>query len=636
MSAAWNRLVLALALLALASWGPGARPRATDTAAPADPTFARDVAPIVFNHCAPCHRDGGAGPFPLTSYDQVRRRVRQMVKVTRERVMPPWPPVAGHGRFKGERRLTDHQIATLARWADLGAPPGAERDLPVAPQGRAGWQLGTPDLVLTPSEAWTLPAEGDDVFRNFVLPAPVSRRRFVRAIEILPDNARIVHHANALPDRSGMGRERDAAEAGAGFAGMDLEIASDRFEPDSHFLFWKPGTPAATESSDIPWVLEPGTDLILNLHLRTSGKPERVRPSLGLHFSEQPPTEFPMLLQLERDGALDIPAGEAAFSVTDTLTLPVSVQVLAVYPHAHYVAREVRAVARRPDGTTEWLIHIDDWNLDWQAVYELASPLRLPRGTVIEMRWTYDNSHANARNPNSPPRRVVAGNRAADEMSHLWLQVLPDRREDLGRLQEAVMRRRLEKYPGDFVAHANLGALLQSEGRLDDALAHLRTAVEARPDHPAARNNLATALMAAGRPDEARAALLELVRQSPEYLPARYNLATGLLAAGLPKEAAAHFAFVVDRSPADAAAMRGLGSALAMGGQFEDAARVLTRSLAIDPDSPQAHYNLGLLSARAGRLAEAEAHFRRARELDPDDADIARALEQARAALERR
>jgi Flp pilus assembly protein TadD/mono/diheme cytochrome c family protein len=637
MNAAWNSVGLALGLLALVSaWGPGAQPRATGAAAPEDPTFARDVAPIVFTHCTPCHRDGGAGPFPLTSYDQVRRRVRQMVKVTRERVMPPWPPVEGHGRFKGERRLTDRQIATLSRWADLGAPPGAERDLAAAPESSGGWQLGTPDLVLTPSEAWTLPAEGDDVFRNFVLPAPVSTRRFVRAIEILPDNARIVHHANALPDRSGMGRERDAAEPGAGFAGMDLEIASDRFEPDSHFLFWKPGTPAVSGSSDIPWVLEPGTDLILNLHLRTSGKPERVRPSLGLHFSEQPPTEFPMLLQLERDGALDIPAGEAAFSVTDMLTLPVSVQVLAVYPHAHYVAREVRAVARRPDGTTEWLVHIDDWNLDWQAVYELAAPLRLPRGTVIEVRWTYDNSAANARNPNRPPRRVVAGNRAADEMSHLWLQVLPDRREDQGRLQEAVMRRRLEKYPGDFVAHANLGALLQSEGRLDDALAHLRKAVAARPDHPAARNNLATALLAGGRPDEARAVLAELVRQSPEYLPARYNLATGLLAAGLAEEAAAHFAFLVSRSPDDAAAMRGLGSALAMSGQFEAAARALTRSLEIEPDSPQAYYNLGLLSARAGRYAEAEAHFQRAQGLDPTDADIARALAEARAALERR
>ncbi len=595
------------------------------------PTFTSDVAPIVFEHCTPCHRDGGAGPFPLTSYEQVRRRARQIARVTRDRVMPPWPPVAGHGTFKGERRLTDSQIATLAQWVAAGVPAGEARDLPPVPGFSKGWQLGTPDLVLTPPEAWTLPAEGDDVFRNFVLPVPVTARRYVRAIEILPGNARIVHHANALPDRSGMGRERDAADPGAGFAGMDLEIASDRFEPDSHFLFWKPGTPAGEASGGIPWVLDPGTDLILNLHLRTSGKPEPVKPSLGVYFTDRAPTAFPMLLQLEHDGALDIPAGDASFSVTDTLTLPVDVRVLAVYPHAHYVAREIRATARRPDGSTEWLVHIADWNLDWQAVYELAEPLSLPRGTVIEMRWTYDNTGANIRNPNSPPQRVVAGNRAADEMSHLWLQVLPERSEDRNRLQEAVMRRRLEKYPGDFVANANLGALLQSEGRLEPALDHLRQAVADRPEHPGARNNLATALLAVGKTAEARKELATVVQRSPDYLQARYNFGSVLLAAGEAREAASHFAYVVTRSPTDAAALRGLGIALAMGGRFDEAERALTRSLEIDAGNAQAHYNLGLLSARAGRLGEAEAHFAKAQSLDPADADIARALAEVRA-----
>ena len=595
------------------------------------PTFNRDVAPIVFEHCTPCHRDGGAGPFPLTTYEQVRRRARQIVKVTRDRVMPPWPPVAGHGTFKGKRGLTDSQIATLAQWVATGLPAGEARDLPPVPAFSGSWELGTPDLVLTPAQAWTLPAEGDDVFRNFVLPVPVGARRYVRAIEILPGNARIVHHANALPDRSGMGRERDAADPGAGFAGMDLEIASDRFEPDSHFLFWKPGTPAGEASGGIPWVLDPGTDLILNLHLRTSGKPEPVKPSLGVYFTDRAPTEFPMLLQLEHDRALDIPAGNASFSVTDTLTLPVDVRVLAVYPHAHYVAREVRATARRPDGSTEWLVHIADWNLDWQAVYELAQPLSLPRGTVIEMRWTYDNSGANIRNPNSPPRRVVAGNRAADEMSHLWVQVLPERSEDRNRLQEAVMRRRLEKYPGDFVASVNLGSLLQSSGRLDEALKHLGAAVASRPADPAARNSLGTALLASDRIDEAIAEFRRVAATAPDYTQARYNLGMALLQKGDAREALTSFEHVVARSPKDAPALRALGIALAMDGRFDEAERALTRSLEIDPASAQAHYNLGLLAARAGRLADAEMHFAKAESLDPGDADIARALAEVRA-----
>ena len=599
-------------------------------------TFTRDVAPIVFTHCAPCHHDGGAGPFPLLSYADVRRRARQIVKVTGARVMPPWPPVEGHGTFKGERRLDTAQIATLARWVELGAVEGAGADLPAPPVFATGWPLGTPDLVLTPDRAWTLPAEGGDVFRNFVLPVPLSRQRFVRAIEIRPGNARILHHANALPDRSGVGRQRDAADPEPGFAGMDLEIASDRFEPDSHFLFWKPGTPAEATADPIPWAIEPGADLILNLHLRTSGKPEQVRPSLGLYFTDRAPTRFPMLLQLEHDGALDIPAGAASFTVTDELELPVAVQVLAVYPHAHYVAREVQALARRPDGSTEWLVHIAEWNLDWQAVYEMAKPLSLPRGTVISMRWTYDNTARNERNPHSPPQRVIAGNRASDEMSHLWLQVLPERREDLPLLQEALMRARLRKYPGDFVANANLGALLLSANRTDEAVRHLQDALAARPDHAAARNSLGTALLAAGRPIEAIDNFTQVVRTSPDYLAAHYNLGNALLAAGRPAEAIAQFEFVLGRTPQDAAALSDLGSALAMSGRLQEARSALERSLAINPANAKAHYNLGLIAAQAGRLADAEAHFERALEIDPSDPDIAQALAQARAARGRR
>lgn len=628
----------ALAALLLASLGAASRYDAAAATAQASDrvTFTRDVAPIVFAHCAPCHRPGGAGPFPLLTYAEVRRRSREIVDVTRARVMPPWPPVEGHGRFKGERRLTSSQIETLARWAADGAVEGAGADLPPAPRFTDGWQLGTPDLVLTPDQAWTLPAEGDDVFRNFVLPAPVAGRRFVRAIEIQPGNPRIVHHANALPDRSGMGRERDAREPGAGFSGMDLEIASDRFEPDSHFLFWKPGTADEAQAPGIPWVLEPGTDLILNLHLRTSGKPERVQPSLGLYFTDEAPARFPMLLQLEHDGALDIPAGAAGFTVTDELELPVDVQVLAVYPHAHYVAREVQAVARRPDGTTEWIVHITDWNLDWQAVYELAEPLALPRGTVISMRWIYDNSSANDRNPHAPPRRVVAGNRASDEMSHVWLQVLPRRREDLALLQEALMLARLRKYPGDFVAHANLGALLQTTGRPADAVRHLRSAVAARPDHAAARNSLATALLAGGHIDDALTELTDVARRSPDYLPARYNLGNALLAAGRPGDALPHFQHVLARTPEDAAALSDMGSALAMIGRLDEAARAFERSLTIQPANARAHFNLGLIAAREGRMADAAAHFERALALDPGDAEIAQALAEARAAVGRR
>ena len=168
----------------------------------------------------------------------------------------------------------------------------------------------------------------------------------------------------------------------------------------------------------------------LNMHLRPSGKPEEVRPSIGLYFTDKAPTRFPMLLQLEHDGALDIPPGETSFTVTDQLELPVDVTLLAVYPHAHYLGREVQGTARLPDGTTRWLVHITDWDLNWQAVYHLQEPMFLPKETVVWMEWTYDNSSANVRNPHSPPERVRNGDRASDEMGRLWLRVLPSRQED--------------------------------------------------------------------------------------------------------------------------------------------------------------------------------------------------------------
>ena len=514
---------LAIAL-ALAAAALVARPDAGTPASATAPTYAHDVAPLLNSHCVQCHHPNGPGPFSLLTYDGARRRARQIARVTARRYMPPWLPDPGHVRIVGENRLSSAEIAMLDRWAAAGAPEGTPAETPASPTFAAGWQLGTPDLVLTVKEPFVLRAEGTDVFWNLVLPATVADTRWVRALEILPGNRRVVHHANVLLDRSGMGRARDAEFPGPGFPGMDIEIASNRFEPDSHFLFWKPGTPALVEPPDMAWRLEPDTDLILNLHLQPSGKEETIAPSIGLYFSDRPATRVPMLLQLEHDGALDIPPGDAAFTVTDQLTLPVPVTLLGVYPHAHYLGTRFQGAARLPDGSVRTLVTISHWDLNWQGVYQFVEPLALPKGTVLTMRWVYDNTTGNERNPNSPPIRVRGGNRASDEMAHLWLQVLTDRPEDRLVLQESLMRARLQKYPGDFVALANLGSALQTEGRLDEAVPLLRQAVAARPDHAPARNNLATALRSAGRIDEAIAEFEETLRRQPAYLDAEYNL----------------------------------------------------------------------------------------------------------------
>jgi Flp pilus assembly protein TadD len=635
-----SRTVLAAALIAglqclTAACGRNAQAGRDDGSA-THPTFSADVAPLLYANCVPCHHEGGPGPFPLIRYRDVARRTRQIVKVTSQRFMPPWPPVEGHGRFVGERRLTDAQIGLLARWVRDGAPEGDAGATPPPPHFPSTWQLGTPDLILTAPPGFTLPADGGDQFHNFVLSNPLTETRFVHAIEILPGKPRLVHHANIVVDPSGWSRARDAEDGGVGFPGMDLEIVFTRFEPESHFLFWKPGSPPAQEADDMAWRLEPGTDLVLNMHLQPSGKPEEIRPAIGLYFTDQAPTRFPMLLQLEHDGALDIPPGATSFTVTDDLELPCDVTLLAVYPHAHFLGREIQGTARLPDGTTRWLVHITKWDLNWQAVYRLEQPMALPKGTVVSMKWTYDNSSRNVRNPHSPPERVRNGDRASDEMGHLWLQVLPSRHEDLLLLQEAVMRARLRKYPGDFVAQANLGSVLESAGRYDEAMEYLRRAVTVRPQSAPAHNMLGTVYQALGQFPQAAAEFRAALQLDPASLDSDYNLGNVLLAQNQPADAVACFERVLRANPDDAAALSDLGSSYAMLGRYDQAVASFERSIRLRPANGLAHYNLGLIAARRGRLAEARAHFERALAVDPSNQDARNALDELNAGRRRK
>src|SRR5438128_645870 len=444
-------------------------------------TFNRDIAPILFQYCAPCHRPDEAGPFPLLTYREAKARARQIAAVTSKRFMPPWLPEPQELRFADELHLSNEQITLLQMWVEQGAVEGASADLPPAPQFVPGWQLGRPDEIIEAKKPYTLPASGSDMYWNFIFRTPVDRTRWLKAIEIRPGEKRAVHHANILVDRNQSAR-RQEAEPGAGFPGMELKIESETFDPDSHFLFWKPGIVPRPEPEGMSLRLDKETDLVLNMHLQPSGKPEIIQPSLGLYFTDRPATLFPLLLQLENDRQLDIPPGERRFLVTDEFTLPVDVDVLAVYPHAHSLGKDLRALAILPDGSARTLIHIPQWDLNWQAVYRYADPVPLPKGTTISMRYIYDNSGENLANQNDPPRRVVAGNRSSDEMAHLWLQVLPRASSDTAfdprmLLQETIARHNLEKNSSDFEAHYNLAAMLQTRGVQDEAIKHFGFAV---------------------------------------------------------------------------------------------------------------------------------------------------------------
>ena len=595
----WVIVVLAAAAFGAVSAHSGPRALSQRSGDPWQVTFNHDIAPIMFRSCAQCHRPGEAAPFSLLTYSDAKRHARQIADLTESRAMPPWLPEPQKLKFADELRLSDAEIDLIKHWVDEGAQEGAAADLPPQPKFVEGWRLGKPDLILTASKPLILPPQGTDTYWNFVFPVPIDQTRWVKAIEIRPGDKRYVHHANILVDRSGASRAREA-EPGAGFGGMEIRIESHVFDPDSHLLFWKPGTIPYVEPEGMALRLDKGTDLILNTHLQPSGKSEVIQPSIGIYFTPHPATKFPMLLQMENDLKLDIPPGEKNFLVSDDFTLPVDVELLAIYPHAHYLGKDIQAFATLPDGMKKTLIHIPHWNLNWQAVYRYAEPVLLRKGTTVSMGYVYDNSEENPLNPNHPPVRVVGGNRSTDEMCHLWLQVLPvnfnpAQGDPRMALQEALSRHTAEKNPSDFEAHYNLAAMLQAKNDLVGAIKEYEAAVRLRPQDATGNNALAAALIAAGQGEKAVAYLETAMKTRPDYFDAHYNLGMALAGQNDFEGAAQQFQLASKLQPNDANVEANLGAALAEIGRFAEAEEHFERALQIDPSQPIAKENLEAL-----------------------------------------
>lgn len=344
---------------------------------------------------------------------------------------------------------------------------------------------------------------------------------------------------------------------------MDLTVAETTFDPDSSFLAWKPGSVPKAEPDGMAWRADPGMDLVFNVHLRPSGKAESVSPSIGLYFTGAPRTKFAMLMELEHDGAIDIPPGQRDYEVSDDFRTPLDLMVLAVYPHAHYLGKLMEGYATLPDGTRKWLVRIPEWDLNWQGVFHCKEPVYLPRGTVISMRYHYDNSADNVRNPNKPPKRVRGGSQANDEMANLWLQVLPlEKGDQRAVLQDALMRRLLEKYPEDFTANFNLGDLLLSQGKAAAAIPYFERAWKAQPQSALAATELGTAMASDSRMPEAIKLFQRALELDPKFTDARYDLASAEAASGQWEPAASNFKQVLTERPDDAKARQHLGEVL--------------------------------------------------------------------------
>jgi Flp pilus assembly protein TadD len=587
-------------------------------------TFNRHIAPLLYENCAACHRPGESAPFSLLTYRDAKKHDEQIVKVTRSGFMPPWLPEA-HRQFVGERRLTEDEIDRFRAWYEGGSLEGDPDDLPPPPQWTEGWRLGEPDLVLESPETYTLPADGLDVFRSLILPIPTEEPRWVRAIELRPGNPRAIHHAILRVDTTRSSQLLDAEDEEPGYGGMRW---ADALPPDGRILGWTPGKAAYEGPYDLSWKLEPGSDLVVQLHMVPSGKPEPIRIRAGIHFADGPPQRLVsnFVLKAQR---IDIPAGERDYVAEDSYELPVDLQVLSIYPHAHYLGKVMEAYARLPDGTQEWLVRIPQWDFNWQDQYHYAEPVFLPAGSTVFMRYTYDNSAENPRNPSVPPRRVKWGDRSSDEMGTLALEVSPQSEKDLALLRESFLRQDLRKHPDYAHGYGMLGAHLLAQGDFAGAARHLMRALELLPDSEVEHNNLGKAWIELGQPDRARRHFERALELRPDYPDALYNMGVMLAEEGRMDEAVALYRRALEVRPHDAETHNNLAIALAMRGEPDQALQHFRRAVELDPRQVEAVTNLGNALLSRGQVEEAIAMYRRALELDPASENVRHNLQTA-------
>jgi peroxiredoxin len=387
-------------------------------------TFTRHVAPILWKNCTRCHRPGAVAPFPLLTYKDAARRAEFLCDVVASGQMPPWKPHSGAGVFREAARLSPLEKERLELWARNGRPEGDPADLPELPKFQDGWQLGEPDVVVTMPEPFTVPATGRDVYQAFAVPLDLGRDVVINGLEFHPGNRRVVHHSRLYLDATGDARRLDLADPEPGFFGHSKTPDSGEL-PYVGLGGWTPGMTASFAPEGVGRLIRDQTDLVFRIHYHTSGKPEVDRSSVGLYIAKKPVTRN-MVGYTICSNKIDIPTGEKRYKVVLSSWVKADVHLYTVAPHAHYLCREFRVQATLPDGTTQPLLWIDDWDMDWQDQYRYQKPVRLPKGTLLTVAVYYDNSDGNPRNPHKPPKRVRYGLQTDDEMCACHFEMLPD------------------------------------------------------------------------------------------------------------------------------------------------------------------------------------------------------------------
>ena len=414
-------------------------------------TFAKDVAPIFFKHCAQCHRPNEAAPFSVLNYKDVRPWAKSIKEKVVNREMPPWHADPHFGAFENDARLSQSDIDIVAAWVDGGAKEGKVNDLPPAPKFNDEWSIGKPDLVLTMTEESKLGAEATDDILHFRLPVNFTEDQWIQAAELRPSNKSIVHHAvifveplqmyeQAKTDASKRGitdlsKAPSLFEGGGVPAGMGkIPIINDACSKNIDMGFYRfpilcsylPGRGADEWPAGAAKFIPKGANLILQMHYnKAAGKPEVDRSTVGLKFAKTPVTkEVKTLIVI--NPIFEIPANAGKVEINACHTSSAEVQIIGYMPHMHLRGQTMKFDAVFPDGRKETLLQVGKYDFNWQTFYKLKTPLTLPKGTKVITTANFDNSTRNKRNPN-PNAVVKFGQQTKDEMMVIYVDTMSER-----------------------------------------------------------------------------------------------------------------------------------------------------------------------------------------------------------------
>jgi mono/diheme cytochrome c family protein len=390
---------------------------------PSPVTFTRDIAPILQANCQECHHPGGIGPFSLLTYADAKAKAEIVRDFTRLRIMPPWKAADGFGEFADVRRLTEEQIGTIARWVESGAPEGDPGDLPSSRPFVEGWMLGTPDMVLDAGEPFDVPASGDDIYRNFVLPLRAEQDQWVTAVEVRPGSPAVVHHVVLYIDPLEQSPEWDEADPGPGFTVFGTDAG---FTPALWLDGWAPGATPRPLPPGAAWRIPAGSRLVMQVHYHPHGFEVQDLTRIGLHLARGP-VDKRVRTSAVGNTEFEIPPGASRHRVTAGGQLPLDITVLSVWPHMHLIGKEMKVAATLPNGAGKPMVWIPEWDFNWQQVFTFKEPLKLPQGTRLALEAFFDNSIRNPFNPNNPPEWVTFGPQSTDEMCFCFFRYTVDR-----------------------------------------------------------------------------------------------------------------------------------------------------------------------------------------------------------------